>query len=229
MAHGRRGRQGAGDAGGVAQAVPARRLGAARLSDRRLWLGVALLVTTTLVGAALVASGDDTVTVWRAARDLAAGSPVIDIEPVSVDREVAAGHYAGPGDDLAGVLRWPVGEGELLPLGAVSTADHAPSREVTVAVDPLHAPAGVQPGDVVDVWTTPRDRAAAEGVAPVEPLQVLAGVTVAAVAADATGLGGEVGVVLDVPVERVATVVGAARSGVIDLVAVPAASQGVAS
>ena len=42
--------------------------------DRRVIAGVALLAVCTVVGARLLASGDDTVNVWQATRDLAVGT-----------------------------------------------------------------------------------------------------------------------------------------------------------
>jgi hypothetical protein len=117
---------------------------------------------------------------------------------------------------IDGVLRWPVLAGELVPRSAVATSPPEPTRAVTVPVDPLHAPPALQPGDRVDVWSSPAD-----GSGP--PLLVLAAVPVAS-ASPEQGLGGEIGVVLDVPMDDVAGIVAAARSGVVDLVAVPAAS-----
>ena len=123
------------------------------------------------------------------------------------------------------MLRWPIAAGELVPLAAFGPESERPTRRVTVAVDPLHCPADLQPGDLVDVWSTPRDLGTAGG--PVEPstAPVLPGVTVTSVSFDQLGIGGEVGVVLAVPQDQVSAVVGALRSGVIDLVSVPLASQ----
>ena len=206
--------------------APARRLPTAHLGDARLWLGVALLMVSTVVGARVLSAGQDTVTVWQATRDLAGGSPPIDLAPVEVPRGLAGDRYARPGDRLDGVLRWPVTAGELLPASAVEPRGADPTRRVTVSVDPRHAPPGVLPGDVVDVWSTARDTAAASSG---PPTQVMAAVSVAAVAPEDIGLSGEIGIVLEVPAEQVGALVAAARGGVVDLVAVPAASQEVLS
>lgn len=194
----------------------------ARYSDLRLWLGIALLVGSTVAGYALLSRSEDTVTVWRATRDLAPGTPPTGLEQVEVSREVAAGGYARPGDVLDGRLRWPVAADGLLPLAALDSAPRTDSRQVTVPVDPLHAPVALEAGDVVDVWTTPRpDAAAAEGR---QPTLVLRAAVVTSVAVDAIGIGGEIAVVLEVPSGVVPAVVAATRTGVVDLVAVPAAS-----
>ena len=89
------------------------------------------------------------------------------------------------------------------------------------SVDPLHAPAGLQAGDLVDVWATPSTPAGTSGT----PRQVLDDVPVSAASADETGMSGQLAVAVDVPPERVAEVIAAARGGVVDLVAVPVTSQ----
>ncbi len=89
----------------------------------------------------------------------------------------------------------------------------------------MHAPAGLQSGDVVDVWSTPRDAVGAVDATTSTPRLVLAEVTVATATVDDIGIGGEVGVVLDVPLDRVSDLVAAVRAGVTDLVAVPISGQ----
>jgi hypothetical protein len=188
----------------------------------RLWAAVLLLAGSAALGAWALRSDEETVTVWRATRDLSVGAAAVDLEPVQLDAALAAAGYLGPADDLSGALRWPVAAGELLPRGSVASPQAASTRRVTVPVDPLHAPVGLQSGDLVDAWVTPRSDA---GAATVDAGLVLSGVAVAAVSADGLGLGGELGIVLDVPVDDVPRVVAAARAGLLDLVAVPAGSQ----
>lgn len=194
----------------------------ARIGDLRLWAGVALLTASAGAGFVWVGGGEDTVTVWRATRDLGAGAAAADLEAVQVPPAVAAAGYLGPADDLTGRLRWPVAAGELLPGGALARSADADTRQVTVPVDPLHAPVGLVAGDVVDAWVSPRTDAATA----VDADLVLGGATVAAVSAEAAGLGGELAIVLEVPAAEVASVVAASRGGVLDLVAVPPGSQG---
>jgi len=194
----------------------------ARIGDLRLWSGVALLAVSALAGFAWIGGDEDTVTVWRATRDLGAGAVAADLEPVQVPRRVADAGYLGPADGLTGRLRWPVAEGELLPAGSLAAPTDADMRQVTVPVDPLHAPVGLAAGDVVDTWVTPRT----DTTAAIDAGLVLGSVTVAAVSAEDVGLAGELGIVLEVPAPDVARVVAAARGGVLDLVAVPPGSQG---
>jgi hypothetical protein len=198
------------------------------MGDARLWLGIALVVVSMVVGARVVTAGDDTVTLLRAGRDLSVGSVPGGLEPVVVsrsaftDRYLPADRYASDSSVAGLVLGRPVSAGELLPASALVRSGTTMLRQVTVAVDPLHAPGDLQAGDVVDVWTTaqqPADGAAAR------PERVLAGVSVAGTLAEAMGVGGEIGVVIDVPESEVGTLVAATRSGVIDLVSVPVGSQ----
>lgn len=213
-------------AGATAAPPPARRLRRATVGDLRLWLGIGLLAGSAAVGAMVLSSSDATVLVWRAERDLSAGSRPVDLVPVSVAPDIAAAGYLRPGDLLDGVLRWPLAAGELVPSNALTPPASGPTRQVTIPVDPLHAPAGLQVGDLVDVWAT---SGGSDLDVSGEPRQVLAAAAVAGIGSDELGLRGEVGVVLDVAVSDVPGLVGAARGGVLDLVAVPAASQPVRS
>lgn len=203
-------------------APAATRQGTARYSDLRLWLGILLLVGSTSAGYLLLSRGEDTVTVWRATRDLAPGTPPTGLEQVEVSREVAGAGYARPGDVLEGRLRWPIATDGLLPLAALDTAPRPDTRHVTVPVDPLHAPVALQAGDIVDVWSMPRPDAGTGDARA--PDLVLPAAIVTSVAGDAIGIGGEIAVVLEVPAGVVAAVVAATRTGVVDLVAVPATS-----
>lgn len=194
----------------------------ARVIDVRLLAGLALVAVSAVAGAMLLGRDQDTVTVWRATRDLSIGSALLDAEPVAIPRSSVSDQYLGPADGEVGTLARPVSAGELVPRSAVAAGAQRPLRQVTVPVDPLHAPPGLLPGDAVDVW-------ASGGEASATPPQlVLAGVTVADVADDDTGLSGRLGVVLSVPEDAVAEVVAATRAGELDLVAVPIDSQAVA-
>ncbi|HAN71514.1 MAG TPA: hypothetical protein DCQ36_07980, partial [Actinobacteria bacterium] len=107
----------------------------ARLSDARVWGGLALLAVSALVGAVLLGRGEDTVVVLQATRDLSVGSAPQDLEPVAIPSSLATG-YLTAADEVTGVLRWPVTAGELVPRSALAPANPRPERGVTVAVDP---------------------------------------------------------------------------------------------
>ena len=203
----------------TATAKPARRLRRAHVGDARLWLGLALVVGSVVLGARLLGTDDDSVLVLRATRDLAVGSPVEGLVPVRVDRAGFGEEYLVEQPPAGGVLRWPITAGEFVPRSAVVIGAAEQVREVTVPVDPLHAPPSLQGGDLVDVWASPPQ------AEPGGPTLVLRDVTVATVTLDDRGIGGEIGVVLNVPAADVSDLVRASRSGVIDLVAVPVRSQ----
>ncbi len=197
-------------------APAARRLHRVRWRDLRLWLGLALIVGSMVVGSRVLSASQESVTAWRAARDLAPGS-VPQLEPVTMPLGPVTGAYATGPDVPEGRMRLAVPAGALVPAAAIAPSEPAGLRLVTVAVDPLHAPAGLAAGDVVDVWHTPaQDTTAIAG-----PRLVRGGVLVAEALTEAVGMGGEIPVVLEVPEAAVADVVTSLRTGVIDLVRVP--------
>jgi hypothetical protein len=140
---------------------PAVRRTPRRWRDPRLVVGVALVALCALLGARVFAGADDTVGVWVARHDLAAGQPVRagDVERREVgfadatdaDRYVSARQ---PWPDGARVGR-PVGAGELLPRAALETAEPQALTQVPLSVGTDAVPATVRAGSVVDVWVTP--------------------------------------------------------------------------
>lgn len=200
-------------------APPARRPRRTRVLDPRLWLGVLLIAVSVLAGARILNSQDEGVLVLRATRDLAVGAAPTALTLVRVSRAVAGGGYLVEAPPEGAMLRWPISAGELVPSSAIAVSPVGQVREVSVPVDPLHAPPGLMAGDLVDLWSSPRESDDAH------PVLVRSGLSVAAVASDEIGMGGEIGVVLLVPSEHVADVVAASRSGAVDLVAVPIESQ----
>jgi hypothetical protein len=151
---------------------------------------VVIVAVSVVAGARLLGAADDSVAVWAAADDLAAGHAVTgaDLTPRRV-RFVAADdldHYL-PADRAipAGArLRRDVAAGELVPRAAVGEVAEDGMLALPIAVEPALLPPGVGPGSVVNVYVSPnggRCRACA-GAA-------LAGVTVTA-ATRATDLGG---------------------------------------
>lgn len=211
----------------AARSAPSRvttRQSRARLSDARVWGGFVLLAASALIGAVVLGRSESTVLVLQATRDLSVGSVPDSLEPVAVPASLAA-QYLAVTDDVIGELRWPVAAGELLPRSVLAPAEPRPERGVSVAVDPAHAPADLRAGDRVDVWSTGTDVGAMADVSG--PVLVLPSARVLAVATDGGGFGGDWGVELAVPEERVADVVAAGRGGVLDLVTVPGSSQAV--
>ena len=217
-------------AGNDVAAPRARRIRTSRRTDARLWLGLVLVVASMFVGAHLMSRDAPTVSVWQASRDLSAGAPAHHIRPVTVALGSVSEDYLTIDEQPTGQLRFPIAEGELIPRSALTQTGVEPARIVTIGVDPLHAPVELAAGDRVDVWSTPSDGPTGGSVdpaAPVVPMLVLAGVLVESVSSDA--MGSQLAVVVRVSPQDVPTVVLASRAGVIDLVAVPASSQGLPS
>jgi hypothetical protein len=205
---------------GKEQSVTKRSRKSARWSDIRLWLGVSILIGSMFIGARVMATGEETVTLWRASSELAVGSPLSGAEPVVVALNGAQEPYFQGLTQPSGTVIRPVGAGEFIPREAISSRPPVDSRVVTVSVDPLHVTIGLNAGDQVDVWSSSQDAGTV-----LAPTLVLQGLTVREVASDVVGTGGEIGVVLLVPVGQVADLVTAIRTGVIDLVKVPVESQ----
>ncbi len=201
---------------------PARRRSRVRWRDLRLWLGVGLMITAMIAGARLLSGGDDTTTVWRATRDLPAGSIPI-AEPVEVSLGSASGNYLSASESLEGRLRYPVALGALIPIDATGAPARQGIRLVTLPVDPQHAPVGLMAGDLVDVWATGID---GTNTITEPPALILPAALVAEVDSENLGIGGEVAVVLEVPEDRADDLVLSTRTRVIDLVAVPMSALG---
>lgn len=192
-----------------------------RVSDLRMWVGLLFVVGSMFIGALVLSSDEDTVTVWQATRDLGAGAPLSDLTPVTVQLGAAGNAYLPADSDPAGSLNWPLHAGQLVPRSAVADTSDEGMRFISVPVDALHMPPGLLPGDVVDVWVAETDTSGTSVV----PRLAVAQVRVADVAPEVTGLGGSIPVVLALPEQRVPEVVAAIRSGTIDLIAVPISEQ----
>lgn len=141
---------------------PAARLRQPSWLDRRLLLGVALILTSIVVGANVVRAADKTVSVWKTTRALPAGSMLRaeDVEATRVrlfgsdqSRYVDAEKGAAP---TGLVVSRDLGAGELLPASALVEPDTvAPTRLVTIPIDRSHALGGrLARGDRVDVVAT---------------------------------------------------------------------------
>lgn len=218
---------GCGKRGAVVSDLPSPR--AARLRppswlDRRLLLGLLLVLTSVVVGARVLAGADTSVPVYAATRDLVAGTALADSDlRVARVRLLANGdrYVSAAGSKPAGyVLLRAVGRDELLPRLALTAAAAAvPVRLVALPVRRNHLPPGLGHGRAVDVYLSRGTGKEANAA----PTLVLAGVPVDSVAERGSRLAAadETGVVLRVPVAAVPAVVAAAQAGTIDLVLLP--------
>ena len=194
-----------------------------RWRDTRLVLGVLLILVSVVAGSRVVAGAQRVEQAWAVQHDLAAGTTLQanDLRLVEVRLDAVGVSYVRAADaDPAGrVLGRAVTSGELLPVAALQPADAATMRAVTVPVERFHYPAGLDRGQLVDVYLTAK---AASGVGQGTPQRVLTGVLVSGVDRDGSRFGsaGSVtGVVLSVDPEDVGRLVAAVRSGALDLVA----------
>lgn len=177
--------------------------------DPRLWVGIAIIAASVLIGARVYASADDTVQVWALADDVEAGQTLDPGQLVSrrvhlSDDELAL--YLAVDEELPAdlTLQRPVGAGELLPRGALGASPLAGTVDVSLPVDPLRVPGSLAPGSVVDVWLVPRldddARAGADDVLALDDVTV----TDAPAPGESLAPTGERQVVVAVPEDEVA-------------------------
>lgn len=125
--------------------------------DPRLLIGLALVVASVAGVVGLVSTADTTTEVLAAREPLSPGDRVHsdDLVVVHVRLATAATHYLLPADVPAEgvVVVRPVGEGELVPVDAVGSADGLRLASLVLDVRGELA-AAVQPGAVVDVWAS---------------------------------------------------------------------------
>ena len=169
---------------GISDTPAARRAAAPGWRDPRLWIGVAIVAASVLVGALVLGSSDDTVPVWAAGDEMGAGhvltSDDLTVRRVHFADDADAALYLPADQQLPADLRLlhAVGAGELLPQAAVGRADGVSVREVPVSVAPDQVPGAVGVGDTVDVYLRPGSRSGCAGSLVCSGRPVVAGVTV---------------------------------------------------
>ena len=182
---------------GATAAPPATRVRAPGWRDPRLWIGIAIVAASVLVGARVLAGADDTVTVWAAADDLGAGQEIgpDDLVPVRVRfaDDAALGRYFTSDVTLPSpmTLTRPVGSGELLPRAAVGSGRAAGLVQVPVSVPPNQVPDDVSSGTAVDVYLRASTSRGCQGQSACDGDPVLAGVTVVDAPAADDGFGAQ--------------------------------------
>ena len=157
---------------GGPDATPATRAATPGWRDPRLWIGVAIVAVSVVVGARLVGSADDSVAVWAVDSDMGAGDAVTADDLVAQRvRFVEAADletYFLVDDELPAdlQLRHGVGAGELLARGAVGPAAESDTMQLPVAVDSALVPPSVRAGSVVTVYLTGAATKASAGSGP---------------------------------------------------------------
>ena len=145
----------------AADMPPALRSRAPGWRDPRLWIGIALVAVSVVVGARVVGGADETVSMWALRTDKAPG------DVISVDDLVAtrvrfadpddADRYfpAGAGLPATRYLVRGVGRGELLPRAGLGASAQG-LVQVSVALPGQLVPPTVRTGSRVDLWFSPR-------------------------------------------------------------------------
>jgi hypothetical protein len=168
----------------AAGAPAARRGSAPGWRDPRLWLGLAIVAASFLVGALVLGSSEETVPVWVAADPLGAGHVLtaddLAVRRVRFDDSGAADLYFRADRQLPADLRLSrdVGAGELVPRAATAPAGQRDWREVPVSVRPDQVPRSVGVGDTVDVYVRPSTHTGCQGSSVCDGRPALSGVTV---------------------------------------------------
>lgn len=141
---------------------PATRVTSPGWRDPRLWVGVAIVAASVLVGTRVLAAADDTVAVWVLADDAGVGEVLapddLVAERVRFADDAALARYLAVDEALPDGLRLlrGIGAGELLPRAALGDADLGDTFEVSLPVAPLLVPPSVTAGSVVDVYLSDR-------------------------------------------------------------------------
>jgi hypothetical protein len=128
--------------------------------DPRLWIGVAIVAASVLLGAKVLGAADDSVAVWSVSSDMGVGDTVGDGDLVARNirfvQAADADRYLSADEALPGgaTLTRDIGAGELLPRSAIGTRTETPLRTLTFEFGGPGVPAGLAQGDRVDVYVT---------------------------------------------------------------------------
>ncbi len=169
----------------------AKRLQRPSWRERRLVVGVLLVLLSATLGAKAVASADDRTAHFVAARNLVAGDLIsaTDLRRVDVRLDAVGTGYlrADRGAPSGSYAVRDVRSGELVPASAIGTAAQAGVQRLTVRVDAVSA-TGLAQGTVVDVFLSEKPAAAGPGERR-RASKALSAVGVAAVLPRSSGLG----------------------------------------
>ena len=144
---------------------PAVRLERPGWRDPRLVVGVLLVCASVLLGARLLASGDDTSPVWATDGPVAAGAGLspsdVRVVRVRFSSEADAGRYLSAAEPFGEglVAARDLGEGELVPADAVR-AGGGSLRQLPLTLPAGAVPPAVRVGTRVDVWAVAREGSA---------------------------------------------------------------------
>lgn len=136
--------------------------------DPRLWVGIALVAASVLIGVKVLGGADDTVEVWATESDMALGQEVDEDQLVVRRIRFADGadrdRYVTVADGLPEerMLTRAVGSGELLPRNALGESEGG-LEQVTLFLPSVQMPNNIAEGWVIDVYVTPPVGSEAKG------------------------------------------------------------------
>ena len=147
-------------AGGWADLPAAARAGRPGWRDPRLWVGVAIVAASVVLGAKVVGAADDSVAVWAVSTDMGPGDEVaagdLVVRHVRFVQASDADAYLSAAEPLPEDARLTrdVGAGELLPRAALGTQAALGQQTMTFLFEGPGVPSGLAQGDRVDVYVT---------------------------------------------------------------------------
>jgi hypothetical protein len=150
----------------------------------RLWVGLAIVAASVLVGALVLGPSDDTVPVWAVNGSLGAGHALtaddLAVRRVHLEGSDVDSLYFRADEQLPADLRLSreIGAGELLPRAAVAPVADRDLRQVPVSVSPDQVPGSVGVGDAVDVYVRPATHTGCADSSVCDGRPALSGVTV---------------------------------------------------
>jgi hypothetical protein len=136
--------------------------------DPRLWIGVAIVAASVLLGAKLIGGAEQSVAVWSVSKDMGSGDALTSGD--LVERKVRfvnaadADVYLSADDPLpeGATLTRELSAGELLPRAAIGT-DDSKDKTMSLVFAGAGVPTGLAKGDSVAVWVTSVKKKAADG------------------------------------------------------------------
>ncbi|WP_344767203.1 hypothetical protein [Aeromicrobium panaciterrae] len=195
--------------------------------DPRLLIGVLLVLGSTILGARLVAAGDETAQYWALDRTVAAGDPVSSDDLVAVRVKLTADvsdnylrtdeEFAAPLDSLQWAER--AAGGTLVERSALLPKATVGRSQLPLSVASGASPADLARGDLVDVWVGPGPGDQSDDKA----IRVLQSVRIVETGDESVSVGGSLAqtVLVDVADTQLeGSVIGTVSSGHVTLVRV---------
>jgi len=182
--------------------------------DFRLWLGIGLLLLSILTISHLISAAGARTDAVALSHDVLVGKQLTldDLEVVQV-AVPSTGSYVNSIESALGIKTTRnMSAGELIPVSLQTTSTSANLRSVSLPIKAGHLP-NLQPGDLVDIWSTP----SSDGLQiPGPPVLLSKAATVADAPAEIDP-NSDTALSVLIPKNEVAKIVAALRDGQIDI------------